>query len=184
MPIYGHIFLDNIVSLGQGVVFVDHWRLSCSFSWRLPLASHLSDPEWGCFWRRHKSTCRLCPLRQPRWEEVCSLASRFQVRYALHRQICIRFRLERIALFKSVRPWYRQFRQIDGIRRGRNEHLVRSLATFYEHLGLVPHLFYIGCDGPVVCLCKNVSPGHLTSLFAELWEALEQKINLPLICWF
>ena len=45
----------------------------------------------------------LCPLHQHRWdgEEICSVAFRFQV----HRQICILFCLERIAVFKSVLPY-------------------------------------------------------------------------------
>ena len=46
-------------------------------------------------------------------EEVCSIAFRFQV----HRQVCILFRFERIAIFKSVHPRYRQLHQNDGIRR-------------------------------------------------------------------
>ena len=46
---------------------------------------------------------------------------------------------------------------------------------------VVPHPIYVGCDGPVVCLCKNVFPGTLASLFSEVWEALAQKINLPLL---
>ena len=50
---------------------------------------------------------------------------------------------------------------------------------FLSATGASASSFYVGCDGPVVCLCKNVSPGRLISLFAEVWA---QKISLPLIC--
>ena len=99
-------------------------------------------------------------------EEICSVTFRFQV----HRQICILFRFEHITTFKYVLPQHHQLHRNDGIRRRRHEHRVRPLATFYQHLKVVPHPFYVGCDDPIVCYCENVSPELLTSLFAEVWE--------------
>ena len=137
----------------QGVGPVIRWiidtedrRLPCSGFWRFLLASHLPDQEWGRFCSlKHHSLCS-CSARQSNLseegvsrpadyanldgDEVCSEAFRFQV----HRKICILFRLERIALLKSVLPRYRQLHQNDGIHRRRHEHHDRPLATFYQHL--------------------------------------------------
>ena len=151
----------NDLALSFGGSFTPEVDGFLRLSWsglRFLLAARVPDPEW----------CRFCGLRHPchslrsfsarqsnhreesisrpadyapcanlDGEEVCPVSLRFQV----HRHICILICFERVAILKSVLPRYRQLHHNDGIRRRRHEHQVRPLATFYQHLGIVPHPF-------------------------------------------